>query len=193
MGINRQTGPEGGEARIAEAFSALTDGPANLFMAEAGGAEPAARVAQPVPIFALDLERLRDLGAEALREARRTGWRYIVEHPSGIEVMDLPEAGGGEPEMLAGGEVARNLVRTGRRAEALAEADADYEPRILDLNLIGNSVLWLHNRSNPGADRFVSLARVPRELDPKALLARLRAAAARKLAAMRGAAAEAGG
>jgi hypothetical protein len=193
MGINPQAGPPGGEARIAEAFSALTDGPPNMFDAELGGGAPAAQIRRPLPIFSVDLGRLRDEGLDALAGATRTGWRYLIQHGSGMNVMDLPEGGGNAPEMLTGGGVADNLVRTGKTAERIARNDADYEPRILDLNLIGDSVLWLHSKDANVADRFVSLGAKPTEVGAAALVERLRTAAERKLTAMGAAGDEAGG
>lgn len=193
MGIKPETGPENGEALVGNAFSAMTEGPANLFESEAVGAAPAARILRPIPIFAIDLDRLYDEGAGALRHAWRKGWRYLVEHDDGMDVVDLPESGNRQPEMIAGGEVADNLVRSARKAERIAEAGPDYELRLLDLNLIGDSVLWLHDPSGAREERFVSLARTPRELKPEALVQRLRAEATRKLSAIASAGTEGGG
>jgi len=107
--------------------------------------------------------------------------------------MDLPEAGGQAPEMLAGADVADNLVRSGKAAEGVAERDTEYEARILDLNLIGDSVLWLHSKDSSSVDRFVSFGDAPKEIDPAALSKRLRTAANRKITAMDAAGDEAGG
>lgn len=193
MAILADNGPAGGEAKVGNTFSAVTEGPANLFAAEVGGAAPTATMRKPVPIFAVDLTRLRDAGAAALDEARRTGWRYLVEHEARLHAIDLPEGGEREPIVLAGDEISKNLAKAARKAAGIADPTIDYEPRILDLNLIGNSVLWLHSAGDPAADRFVSLAANPSEIKCEALLKRLQAAADRKLTALGGAGDEAGG
>lgn len=193
MGIKAESGPQDGEALVGNAFSAMTEGPANLFKAEFGGADPAARIRRPIPIFAVDLERLYQSGASALRDARRTGWRYLVEHEAGLDAVDLPESEDPQPEILAGGGIADNLARSARMAERIADERVNYEPRILDLNLIGDSVLWLHDASDPGADRFVSLRGTPHALKPEAMFRRLQIEAGRKLNAMAVAGDESGG
>jgi hypothetical protein len=193
MAIKAETGPAGGEALVRDAFTAMTPASPSLFKSEAGGEAPQARIRRPIPIFAVDLQRLCELGAGALEGAQRIGWRYLVEHGTNLDVVDLPEDRNRGPELLAGGAVGGNLARSGGKAEKITEAEIDYEPRILDLNLIGNSVLWLHNSERPSTDRFVSLADNPRELKPEALIKRLQSAAMRKLSVLSAATGEAGG
>ncbi len=197
MSIRAPSGPAAGKAMVGKAFSAMTEGPADIFKssesAPAARAEPAATIREPIPIYAVDLKRLAESGVAALKDARQTGWRYLVEHKQGLDVVDLPSGGKAGPELVAGAPVAENLVRSGRKAERIAEPEVDYEPRILDLNLIGNSVLWLHNAERPEQDRFVSLADNPSELKPEALISRIRNAAIRKLGAMENAGDEGGG
>lgn len=192
MAIKAGNGPANGDERVGNFFSAVTEGPANPFKTEAGGA-PAARLRKPVPIFALDMEMLRDTGPGALDQARRTGWRYLVDHPAGLDVIDLPEEPDGRPRMLVSSEIGGRLARSGNKAEKIAADNGEYEPRILDLNLIGNSVLWLHKPNEPDGDRFISLSGTPRELKSDALFRRLSVAAGRKLNAMKGTGKEAGG
>lgn len=193
MGINPERGPDDGAEIVGNVFSAMTEGPADIFSAEAGGTGPAARIRRPLPIYSVDLRRLRDQGAKALETARRTGWRYIVEHGSRLNVIDLPEGGDRQPRILGAGEVGGNLTRSGRKSERIVEDEVDYEPRILDLNIIGDSVLWLHAPDPSMPDRFVSLAKGARELNAEALIKRIRTAAERKLTAMEGVTGEAGG
>jgi hypothetical protein len=169
----------------------MTEGPAEIFRAESGTA--IARVRAPIPIFTIDMKGLCERGAKALLDARNTGWRYLIEHPEGLHAVDLREGGHGHPTMLCGHEVGHNLARATRRAERLAEGSRSFEPRILDLNMIGNSVLWLHSAADPGSDRFISLSRTGRELKPVALIERLQRAAIRKLIAMAFAGREGGG
>jgi hypothetical protein len=194
MSIRAPSGPEAGKAKVGKAFSAMTGGPADIFKSsESAQAAPAATIREPIPIYAVDLEALAESAVAALKDARRTGWRYLVEHEKGLDVVDLPDGAKAEPELVAGAPVAENLVRSGRMAERIAEPEVDYQARILDLNLIGNSVLWLHNEQRPEQDRFVSLADNPSELKPEALIGRIRNAAIRKLGAMASAGDEGGG
>ena len=193
MGIKAARGPAGGEEAVGIAYSAMTPGPESIFRSEEGGSAPGARIREPIPIYSVDLQILCEKGVESLSEARRTGWRYVIEHDSGLEVVDLPDEGDRAPELLAGGEVGENLAKSGRKAARIADGAVDYEPRILDLNLIGNSVLWLHSSKRPSKDRFISLANNPSELKPDALIKRIRNSAERKLSAMAGAGDEGGG
>lgn len=193
MAIKAARGPASGTAAVGSAFSAMTPGPADLFRSEAGGAAADANIRKPIPIYSVDLEQLCESGIKSLKEARRTGWRYVIEHDNGLEVVDLPAGADAEPELLAGGALGQNLARSGRKAARIAEDGVDYQPRILDLNLIGNSVLWLHSAKRPSRDRFISLAANPSELKPDALIRRIRNAAERKLNAMAGAGDEGGG
>jgi hypothetical protein len=193
MGINAQSGPDNGETQVGSAFSAMTEGPADLFKATAETGAPAARIRHPIPIFSVDLKRLWDEGVAAFDGARRKGWRYLVEHPGGVAVVDLAASGDRQPEMLGESDVADNLARSARKAQRIADADIDYEPRILDLNMIGDSVLWLHSARAPAHDVFISLSKTPTVLKPVALIERLRREAGRKVAAMAGAGREGGG
>lgn len=171
----------------------MTDGPAGIFGLGTETDVPAARIRMPVPIFTVDLTDLQNEGMAGLDRARRTGWRYLVEHPAGLSALDLAEGGDRHPELLGGSDVALNLARSARKAERIANADADYEARILDLNMIGDSVLWLRDQSNTGKDRFISLSRTPKELKPQSLIERLRRQAGRKVMAMASAGRRAGG
>lgn len=191
MAISIDAGPEGGAARARRAFAAMSHRPAAVAHAQEGGA-PAA-VNRPIPIFAPDLERLRDDGAAALTDAPRTGWRYLVGHQAGLAVVDLPEGERSEPRLLADPGLGARLARSGRKAERAADPGGNYEARILDLNLIGNSVLWLRHQDDRAGDLFVSLSETPKLLDPKTMFRQLQGAAARKLVALKGAGSEAGG
>jgi len=193
MAFKISRGPPGGKAEIGKAFSAITDGPGDIFKAEDGGALDAAFVRRPIPVFAIDFETLTEAPVQALQKARRTGWRYVVEHGEGMNIVDLPIGSESDPELLSGTGLAGNLARSARKAARIADDRVDYEPRILDLNLIGDSVLWLHCAGKPAMDRFVSLRGRPHELKPEALIKRMQIAAARKLCAFQNADDEAGG
>jgi hypothetical protein len=191
MAISIDAGPSGGAAKASRAFSAMSHRPVAAEDVQAGGAS--ARVNQPLPIFAPDLARLRDEGAAALADAPRTGWRYLVGHKAGLAVVDLPEAEQSQPRLLADPGLGARLARSGRKAERAADPGANYEARILDLNLIGNSVLWLRHQNDQSGDLFVSLGETPKVLDPKTMFRQLQGAAARKLTALKSAGSEGGG
>ena len=199
MAISIDAGPKGGAADARRLVSAMSHRQVSSATSLRAAAEDAregatpARVNQPMPVFAPDLARLRDDGAAALADAPRTGWRYLVDHPTGLAVVDLPEGERSQPRLLADPGLGARLARSGRKAERAADPNATYEARILDLNLIGNSVLWLRHQDDRSGDLFVSLSETPKLLDPKTMFRQLQSAAARKLVALKGAGSEAGG
>jgi hypothetical protein len=193
MTIRSHAGPHDGAARVGTAYSAMTDGPANLFVAAIPEEVPAAQIGHPIPNYALDLEQLSRSGRAALADARCIAWRYLVVDAAKLSLVEVPEEVESEPELIVSHGLVRNLARTARLAERVAEPDRDYEPRILDLDLIGESVLWMHDGARPDTDLFFSLRPTPHRLKPVALFRRLGAAASRKLAAMATAGSEGGG
>lgn len=193
MGIKSIIGPRDGRARVGTAFSAMSDTPGDSLKAAEAGGDEGFLIRHPIPVFALDLKALSGSTGDALGSAHQVGWRYVIEHGAELGVVDLPEGGEGGAEMLSGGDIGTKLVRSARKAERIAKDKFDYEPRILDLNLLGNSVFWLHCAEMPDHDFFVSLRGRPIELDRDSLLKRLKFAADRKLAALDNAGEEAGG
>jgi hypothetical protein len=192
MPIIPSDGPAGGEFRASSAFSAMGREVAPMVEGEFGGGRQP-QVTRPVPIYAIDILSVLKPGAGTLQNARRTGWRYLIDQGRGLAVVDLPEDDNGEAEMLIGEDVGRSLARSGNLAEEIADSAIDYEARILDLNLIGDSVLWLRSHDDEAFDRFITLGLHPHEVSYHALLEKIKAAAAAKLTAMEGTKGEAGG
>lgn len=192
MAITRAAGPPDGLSRVAAALPAMP--PSGLEGLEAGGAE-GPQISQPIATFAVDLEDMAQSGMGAIDRARQTGWRYLTKQGAELSLVDLPERedGADEAELLISGEAGGQLAASGRLAEELARDGGDYEARILDLNLIGDSVLWLRARDLGEDDRFVSLGPEPHEIEGDQLVAKLERAAAAKLTSMRAAEGEAGG
>ncbi len=181
MAILKASGPDRGIEQVAVAFTAMTHGDGDIFQV---GSVPAAEILHPVGIFEVSLEKLWSEGITALHGARRIGWRYVVAFDSSLTALDLPEGPDHHPIMITNSDVAHNLIRAGRKAARMVGDKATYEPRILDLNMIGNSVLWLHDLAGQSTELFFSLSKTPRILNPASLMKRLQREAGRKLMAM---------
>ncbi len=190
MAIVRAAGPVDGQARAGAEFAASRPRRERLEL-EAGGAE--ALIAQPIPTFSVEIATLAEAGLEALEAAHRTGWRYLAVSGDSLSLVDIPEQEDRSAELLTGSEAGGNLAASGRLAEELVRDAGEYEPRVLDLNLIGNSVLWLRARDAGDSDRFVTLGPEPHEIGGEELIGSLQRAAEEKLVSMRTAQGEAGG
>lgn len=113
---------------------------------------PMPELVDPLPVFTVDVGK----ASPGLESAQQTGWRYLVVEAEAVGAVDIAEAGG-SAELVADTSVAERLGRTARYAEDIARTanpDIDYEARLLDLNLIGNSLFWLASPENPQADLF---------------------------------------
>lgn len=115
-----------------------------------GGGGLVAQLARPIPIFAPS-----STPRASLKTARQTGWRYVVADSDRIGAIDIATDDAKGAQVIADPSVAD---RFGRALHAAANRldDDDYELRLLDLNLIGDSVLWLHRPDKE--DRFFALA-----------------------------------
>lgn len=170
MPIQPSVGPADGTA-IVEALFAVRS-------MRAAKTNPARIALNPLPVFAPDLKALSFLAERALREARLVAWRYLVFKKRPAMVVDVTPAG--SAYLVEGGGVARNLAGACAAAEALADG-ADYEPRMLDVGLIGQPVLWLMSLDSREPDRFISLRQPFRELSRPALFKKLQRRAAARL------------
>lgn len=154
--------------------------------AESGGSAP--EPVEAIPIYAPRIgPRTR-----SLRSARQIGWRYLVTNSDDVGAVDVATETGTEAQLVGQPEVAERLARAARLVEDAAGTDADdYEMRLLDLSMIGDSVLWLANRK--GADRFFTYGEEPKEIDEEQIRRTLQDGARAIRANARNADPEAGG
>lgn len=183
MPIQPSAGPSKGEA-IVEGLLA-----ANLMRQAGANAIPA--ISKPLPVYALDLKALSSAAEPALRDARLIAWRYLVFTKRPAMVVDVSPAG--SIFLVQGGGVARNLAGACAAAEEALAEGADYEPRVLDVGLIGQPVLWLMSLDPAHPDRFVSLRQPSRELSRPALMKKLQRRAMARIPSVMTRGGEAGG
>lgn len=185
MAIKSSRGPARGVERVGQALSALS-GDTSLGMAmaaESGGVAAQNLLSRPLPVYGADLESLRALAGRehGLEHLQRTGWRYLVLDDSDLQAADLVGRRK-QPTLHFGDDLAARIGEAGKLAEQTADERLDYEPRILDLGMLGASLLWLKSK-NPKADLFFTLDAAPYQVDRERLLRRLAVEAERKLAA----------
>jgi len=142
---------------------------------EAGGA--ALKMAEPLPIYAVDPRIEAD---DPLAAAARTGSRYLIFGVNDVHVADLPDDDFATPDLINSADLASRIVAASKLADGKIDKDKGYQARILDLNLLGNSVLWLKSDADDAPDRFFSLDKKPREIPASTLLPRITHAAQEK-------------
>lgn len=161
MGINLPAGDSIVTARARRALQAFDQGPEPPLAMDG---EPGTRAlapppmpSAPIPIYAPPLG-----DAASLAEAGQTGWRYIVANSDRVGAIDVNTGKRAKPELVCDASLAERLARATRLAAQRVGEEGDYELRLLDLSLVGDSLLWLANRA--GADRFFTYAETPEEV-----------------------------
>jgi hypothetical protein len=160
--------PPDGTARVGRAVASfLAATPRQTLAAESGGEAP--KVSAPIPIFGLAAPDEQSSPATLLARTQFVGWRYLVFAGQSTHVADLRQPKGA-PQITRGGDLANRIVDAGHFAEEAVHDDGGYEARLLDLSLLGRTLLWMKSSDPAKPDRFFSLARMPKELEPKALM-----------------------
>jgi hypothetical protein len=160
--------PPDGTARVGRAvasFLAVT--PRQTLAAESGGEAP--KISAPIPIFGLGAPEEQSSPATLLARTKFLGWRYLVFADQSAHVADLRQQKGA-PQITRGSDLANRIVDAGHFAEEAVQDDGEYEARLLDLSLLGRTLLWMKSGDPAKPDRFFSLGRTPKELKPEALL-----------------------
>jgi hypothetical protein len=182
--------PDDGAGRVARtvsAFSAVTRGPGVL---EAGG--DAIRVSEPIPIYGIGAPERNSAPDNLLDRVHRIGWRYLVFEGNEMHVADIKPDRSERPELLRSPKLVQQILETGKLAEAAAK-DAPYSIRLLDLSILGQSVLWLAGKGGNEPDRFFALSPVARELDAGEFLKQMSTVERQKAAAFASTLDESGG
>lgn len=170
MPISMEDAPTEGPTRLSKLLASL---PSAAPEGVARDTVPEICVSRPIPIYSGAPETFAKSGADGLRAASRTGWRYLVLGGGDTLVVDLLQGNGGS-RAFRGGQVAAKLAHASKIAEAIVDPSRQYEARILDLYPMDQPLLWLRERGGTGADRFVSLGRVTRPVCGRNLLRALR-------------------
>jgi hypothetical protein len=191
MAQEEDSPPRDGADRVARtlgAFSAVTRGPGLL---EAGG-EPA-RISEPIPIYAIGEPRTDSTPENLLSRARQVGWRYLVFQGNDLSVADIKPGRSDRPELIRSRELVDQIVDSGKLAQETVPREAGYQIRLLDLSILGESVLWLVSKGANSPDRFFGLSPSAHELEPAQFLRRMSGMEQKKAAAFSATLGESGG
>jgi hypothetical protein len=112
----------------------------------------------PLAVYYLDMDTLARNPSPA--QARRIGWRYLVNSGGSVEAVELH---GNQVTSITQGEVPAHLAEALSVAERAVDELNDYEARILLFGRAGHALLWLHT-SSAVQDRFFSLGANPKEV-----------------------------
>lgn len=147
MTITLEAGPADGPSRVSERLHALQ---AIRTVGLMETARPP-QVRPPVPVYVLDLQDWRE---PLLANARRQGWRYLVEDLGSETAVEVTDSGGAaEVSSVLDGAAAERILAASRRAEEIA-GDDSFAARLLDLRPYGPLLFWL---AGDAEDRFYTL------------------------------------
>jgi hypothetical protein len=185
--------PADGVERVGRAVSALAAFERPMVAAYAAGGR-AFDVSAPLPIYSLGKPDSSSKPSDLLDRARFVGWRYLVFGGPIAYVADLRQEGTAKkPKLVRSPELASNVLKAGRLAEKVINSDASYDVRLLDLDLLGHSALWLVSEDIAKPDHFVSLGGKPREIDARQFLEEVSAAERAKAVTFASTSGESGG
>lgn len=190
MGITLPEGDSAATARARRVLRAFDQGPEPpLALDRKTGTRalaPPPTPSAPIPIYAPPLG-----DAPSLAAAAQTGWRYLVTNSDRVGAIDVGTGKRARPELVCDASLAERLARAVRIAVRRVEGEGDYELRLLDLSLVGDSLIWLASRA--GADRFFTYAEMPEEVAAADVAETIRKGARALDAVRRSADPEAGG
>jgi hypothetical protein len=182
--------PDDGAGRVARMVSSFKSVNRDLGLLEAGG--DAMRVSEPIPIYGIGQPQSNSQPSNLLDRVHRVGWRYLVFQGNDMHVADIKPDAGDRPELIRSPKLVQQIVKTGRLAEAVADY-SHYNIRLLDLSILGQSVLWLAGKDSGDRDRFFALSPEARELDASDFLKQMSTAERQKAAAFASSSDESGG
>jgi hypothetical protein len=121
------------------------------------------------------------------------GWRYLVFQGDTLNVADIKSERSDRPELIRSNDLVQQIVASGKLAEQKVGNTSDFSIRLLDLSILGQSVLWLASKKGDRADRFFSLSPNAQELNSNEFLRRMSEAEKQKAAAFATTLGESGG
>lgn len=107
-------------------------------------AEEEATLYQAVPVYGAPVEELVRADGGHLPGVIRTGWRLLAEEAGAMTQIDVRDDDDPVAIMAVRGVPADVLAHASLQAEAAANADIDWQARILDLPQVEFAALWLH-------------------------------------------------
>jgi hypothetical protein len=182
--------PDDGAGRVARMVSSFKAVNRDLALLEAGGT--AMNVSEPIPIYGIGQPQSDSQPSNLLDRVHRVGWRYLVFEGNDMHVADIKPDASDRPELIRSPKLVQQIVKTGRFAEAVADS-THYNIRLLDLSILGQSVLWLASKKGGDPDRFFALSPEARELNAGDFLKQMSAAERQKAAAYASTSDESGG
>lgn len=182
--------PGDGARRVARTVSALSAVNLAPGVLEAGG--EAIRVSEPIPIYGIGAPRLDSKPTNLLDRVHRIGWRYLVFEGNEMHVADIKPERSERPELIRSSSLVEQILNTGKLAQAAVDG-VPYSIRLLDLSILGQSVLWLVGKDDNQPGRFFALSPDARELDAGEFLNKMSAVERQKAAAFASTLDESGG
>lgn len=188
---DEDTPPEDGPEQVGRAVAAFTAVGRGPGLLDADG--EAVNVSKPLPIYSIGKPQMDSRPTELLKRARRIGWRYLVFQGDSWNIADIKPAHSDRPELIRSDDLVQQVMASGKLAETLTADEADYSVRMLDLSILGQSVLWLVSSQPEKPDRFFSLSPTAKELDAADFLKRMSDAEKQKAQGFASARGESGG
>jgi hypothetical protein len=150
-------------------------------------------ISEPIPIYSIGEPQRDSTPDTLLKRTHLVGWRYLVFQGDTLNVADIKSERSDRPELIRSNDLVQQIVASGKLAEQKVGNTSDFSIRLLDLSILGQSVLWLASKKGDRADRFFSLSPNAQELNPNEFLRRMSEAEKQKAAAFATTLGESGG